>query len=209
MFAYCGNNPINRNDSAGQSWILAALIVACAVLLSSCGNNEPIIVPESGPYSSADDAARGFAQEAYAASSYIRHEYAATIYAETNDGVTTYNYTKPYSGDPHSVAIGYKNIPAGATVVAYIHTHPNYNDFSYKDKIAACELRQNLYLVNPDHQLQMYSPFENKTYSLGYISPSMLTDDQKSALVNQFKISWDTHLGSCDFQCEKKLWPTP
>ena len=39
MFAYCGNNPINRVDPTGEIWVwaaLAALAVTCVVALSSC-----------------------------------------------------------------------------------------------------------------------------------------------------------------------------
>ena len=46
MFAYCGNNPTNRIDPNGNSWL--ALIIAaavCVVTLSGCADTE------SGPYS--------------------------------------------------------------------------------------------------------------------------------------------------------------
>ena len=37
MFAYCGNNPVNRRDASGDLWVLAAIvIVACAVVLTGC-----------------------------------------------------------------------------------------------------------------------------------------------------------------------------
>ena len=37
MFAYCGNNPVNRVDPEGKSWIAVAILVAlCAVFLTGC-----------------------------------------------------------------------------------------------------------------------------------------------------------------------------
>ena len=45
MFAYCGNNPVNRIDSTGQFWftsiIIAAVALVCATVLSSCQESEP------------------------------------------------------------------------------------------------------------------------------------------------------------------------
>ena len=40
MFAYCGNNPVNRKDPTGQFWItaliVAAVVAVCTVALSGC-----------------------------------------------------------------------------------------------------------------------------------------------------------------------------
>ena len=42
MFAYCGNNPINRIDASGEWWIFAAIVtIFCVVTLSSCSSDEP------------------------------------------------------------------------------------------------------------------------------------------------------------------------
>ena len=53
MFAYCGNNPVNRADSSGEFWfaaIVVATMVICATLLSGCSNNKNT-QPKSVPYS--------------------------------------------------------------------------------------------------------------------------------------------------------------
>ena len=62
MFAYCGNNPVNRVDPTGQFWIeivlLGAVLVGCVALLSGCGSqtdSTPL------PYKTADEAAMAFA----------------------------------------------------------------------------------------------------------------------------------------------------
>ena len=51
MFAYCGNNPVNRTDATGQFWIsaiiIAAIVIVCATTLSSC-TKEPDPEPYSG-----------------------------------------------------------------------------------------------------------------------------------------------------------------
>jgi len=53
MFAYCGNNPVNRVDPTGQFWITALIVTAvvavCTVGLSGCSSNTPASAPE--PYS--------------------------------------------------------------------------------------------------------------------------------------------------------------
>ena len=45
MFAYCGNNPVNRVDSTGREWFTIMLVVAVvavfAVTLSSCSTSTP------------------------------------------------------------------------------------------------------------------------------------------------------------------------
>ena len=109
--------------------VLAALLIGTVAVLTSCSVKSE---PEPEPYKSADEAAKAFSEEVYGSSSYVRHEYATNIYSRTVDGETTYNYTSPYSGDPHSVPID-KLTPLGTTMVAYAHIHPNSNVFSDTD----------------------------------------------------------------------------
>ena len=52
MFAYCGNNPVNRKDPTGQFWITALIVAAvavCTIGLYSCSSNTPASASE--PYS--------------------------------------------------------------------------------------------------------------------------------------------------------------
>ena len=55
MFAYCGNNPVNRKDPTGQFWITALIVTAVAVVctfaLSSCSTQPTSDVGAASPYS--------------------------------------------------------------------------------------------------------------------------------------------------------------
>ena len=55
MFAYCGNNPVNRVDPTGQFWItsliVTAVAVVCTVALSSCSAQPTSDVGAASPYS--------------------------------------------------------------------------------------------------------------------------------------------------------------
>ena len=130
MYAYCGNNPVNRKDPAGQFWIAALIvttvIVGCAVTLSGCSAQPE---PAPLPYKTADEAAMAFANSTYSSSRYIRHEYSTEIYSRTINGKTTYNYNPSRVGTPHSASVS-NTIPKGTEFVAYAHTHPNSNVFS-------------------------------------------------------------------------------
>ena len=51
MFAYCGNNPVNRKDSSGNSWLLAVfVIVVCAVVMTGCSEQPESDVGAAQPY---------------------------------------------------------------------------------------------------------------------------------------------------------------
>ena len=207
MFAYCGNNPVNRVDPTGQFWITALIVTAvavvCTVALSGCSAK-----PKPEPYKSADDAAKAFSEQVYSSSSYIRHEYSTEIYSRTINGETTYNYNPPRAGNPHSASVG-NSTPKGTKTVAYAHTHPNSNVFSGADIRAAENLKIDAYVVGPNLELQRYSLSSASTTNLGVISPIALTDAQRSSLVTEFQVSWDAHIADgCDFNCGSMVWPT-
>ena len=208
MFAYCGNNPVNRIDSSGKFWGAVAAIVLVAVGIAStlggCSRSEK---PKS--YSSPDEAAKAFSESVYSSSIYIRHEYSTEIYSRTKNGITTYSYNTPHSGNPHNATVG-KRSPRGTTVVAYAHTHPNSNNFSTSDIQVAKKLQIDAYVVGPNLELQCYSFSENLITNLGGISPIELTEEQKASLVTEFRVSWDSHIADgCDFGCDGMQWPTP
>ena len=54
MFAYCGNNPVNRKDPTGQFWITALIVatvaVVCTVALSGCSAQPTSDVGAAKPY---------------------------------------------------------------------------------------------------------------------------------------------------------------
>ena len=54
MFAYCGNNPVNRKDPTGQFWITALIVatvaVACTIALSGCSAQPTSDVGAAKPY---------------------------------------------------------------------------------------------------------------------------------------------------------------
>ena len=54
MFAYCGNNPVNRKDPTGQFWITALIVTAvavvCTVALSGCSAQPTSDVGAAKPY---------------------------------------------------------------------------------------------------------------------------------------------------------------
>ena len=208
MFAYCLDDPVNMVDPVGDSAVaallLGALVVGIAAIL---GGSSSSAVPE--PYSSAEAAAKAFSEFTYGPSRYIRHEYSADIYSRTINGQTTYNYTTPQSGKPHSATVGGR-IPTGTRRVAYVHTHPNSNAFSTADIQAVVNLQMDGYVVGPNLILQRYNLSDGSVDELGAISPSILTSSQKSALTSNFRISWDKHIQEgCGFGCENMPWPTP
>lgn len=120
------------------------------------------------------------------------------IYAQTKNGVTTYNYTTPIAGNPHNIKLGRIQVPSGTKKVAAIHTRPKGITFSDAD-IANAERRGiNAFVVGPNLKLQKYNVISHKTSSLGRVYPIALTSWQKEALLSEFQISWDSHSETCD-----------
>ena len=157
-----------------------------------------------------------FANTTYSASRYIRHEYGTIIYSSTSNGITTYNYATPVAGSPHSVGYGNVKIPSGTTKVATAHTHPNSNVFSGLNPGAtsgdipnAINRGLDSYVIGPNLNLQKYSISSNSVSIIGVATPIVLTSKQQAELISQFQISWDSHLGQCQFGYEHMTWPTP
>mgnify|MGYP003557196372 CR=1 FL=1 len=46
MFAYCGNNPVNRCDPSGHLWRILLITTIFAVTFSACGTNDPGVAPD-------------------------------------------------------------------------------------------------------------------------------------------------------------------
>ena len=58
MFAYCGNNPVNRVDPTGEVWwvvaAVAVVIVACTVVLTSCTSSKNSSFGAASPYTASN-----------------------------------------------------------------------------------------------------------------------------------------------------------
>ena len=204
MFAYCGNNPVMRADYTGEGWFAVCLTIFALVFLSGC--MEPKTPPPT-PYTSADDAAAAFAEEIYSTSYYVGFEYASVIYSITENGITTYGYTTPTAHDPHESYVD--NLPPeGTAYVAYIHTHPNSNEFSPSDRDRAGDLRCGAYMIGPNLQLQYYNYITDNVTPIRLISPSPLTAGRRAELCAEFQDKWDYHISKgCDFGCASMKWP--
>ena len=193
MFAYCGNNPINRVDSNGQFWLAALLIAAGSLfLLSGCSAND-------NEFKSADEAAIDFAKKTYSATEYTKHEYSTEIY--TTNGGKTYKYTEPAIGSPHkATGLDMNRVPEDGTPVAYAHTHPTYNGFSQGDIDAANHYSVDAYVVSPSYELIKYINGSNDFGGayVALIEPFPLSESQKRELVG-WRIAWDEHItAGCD-----------
>ena len=161
----------------------------------------------SAGFSSANLAAKDFAQSVYSSSEYARIEYAATIYSLNGK----YYYYNVHSGNPHSVGVS-KSVPSGATYVAFIHTHPNSENFSSADKDVAESFGGYAYVVTPSYSLKRYATSNNATttpYTNLTIYP--LTSSEKASLKSSLSSTWYGHFvdGTCpsNFGCENKIWP--
>ena len=55
--------------------------------------------------------------------------------------------------------------------------------------------------------LQRYNVSDGTVSVIDTIKPIHLNEKVKKSLRERFKKSWVSHLGSCDFGCEKKEWP--
>jgi len=162
---------------------------------------------QENSYLSADEAAVAFAKEIYAASLYIRHEYSAGIYSVKIGENVYYNYTIPREGNPHSVLIS--STTTLGTMVAYVHTHPNSNEFSKSDKDVAEKFSIDAYVISPNFKLQKYNASDGTTVIVAIVFPNELTEAQKSSLEAEFQDSWEDHVaGGCAFNCSHKNWPT-
>ena len=223
LYIYCNNNPVNLVDPSGQSALDSLLVLAGALAGASvgalsastssaqkgayAGTATALSATNKKSYSTPDDAARGFAEENYSASRYIRHEYGAVIYSASSGGKTTYHYTPVVVGTPHNVDYGgIVNLP---TAIATVHTHPNNNYFSPSDMRNSESRRMDNYMVGPNLKINVYHFDSRTTNILGVITPNPLSERDKKELVGEFQILWDQHVQSCPAGCKSVEWPTP
>ena len=206
MYNYCGNNPVNRIEN-GYKW-LESLKQFVQKLVETSKRDWSKLFSKKQSYDSADEAAMAFANETYNKSSYVRIEYAAEIYYVMDGKNKKYYYTTPRAYEPHGAKVGEYNVLDNGVYVAYVHTHPNSNEFSTADKRVANNMGVNAYVVGPNLILQKYNQSKGKITELGSVTPIELTQREKEQLKNQFAAKWDEHIKEgCDFSCENKVWP--
>ena len=193
MFAYCNNSPVAHADSQGTRCVPAGRH-------ESAGRKY---------YNTADEAAKAFAEETHSSSKYIRHEYGTEIYSREINGKIKYTYSPPRVGSPHSVMVGYST-PPGTKYVAFAHTHPNLDDFSYEDKRLADRQKVNAYVVGPSGYLMRKDLFFEESICVGEIFSDPLSEFQRETLAAKYRESWEQHLtNGCGsgFACSS-IWPT-
>jgi hypothetical protein len=210
LYTYCWNNPIYYMDYSGRFplVIAIALLVGVATLMTGCSSISSNNEVSSGPYSSADEAAKAFSKLIYNSSLYIQHEYATVIYSMNIDGEIVYDYVTPWAGTPHEVEIN-MTVPSEATIVAYAHTHPNGDRFSGNDIMIAKTYEIDAYVVGPDYYLKKYDWKSGEAVRIGKIRAVSLSDEDKARLEDEFADSWNEHISQpCKYECDKKIWPT-
>lgn len=199
MFTYCVNNSVIKTDPSGY--------ISSNIYFPVCWGGVGSSL-KTGPYDSADDAAKAFSEYFYGASQFIRFEYGTEIYAINTNGKRQYYFNYPTVGGPHGVLVGYP-VPQGAEMVAYAHTHPNSILFSSQDINVAKDFMCDAYVVGPRYQLFKYSWLSDSMSYLGKITPRELSSREKVILVFNFSALWEEHLRSqCEFSCISKQWPS-
>ena len=106
--------------------------------------------------------------------------------------------------------------PSGTDYVAFVHIHPNSNNFSDGDRELAQKHNVNAYVVGPNKELQIFDLAILDDRSLGQISPEPLNDWQRDPLKRMAWATWNSHLNSgCHMfsnsknnsSCNNKIWP--
>ena len=136
MYAYCGNNPVNRIDSEGEFWwaVILATVVFAAILTSCENQNESLEGTPADPkarrsFDSYDEAVNTMLSECYntALEDEFKYEYGAVIFQYDGDPKF---YTNGVGTDCLPDKIYFENKypydDKTVTPVADIHTHPRY-----------------------------------------------------------------------------------
>ena len=133
MYAYCGNNPVNRIDSEGEFWwaVILATVVLTAIL-TSCGNqNESLEGTPADPkarrsFDTYDEALNTMIKETSDKAYSVGHsrEYGAAIFQYPGDDRY---YTNGAESGEYADGVDYLNrYPSGeegVVLVAFIHSH--------------------------------------------------------------------------------------
>ena len=168
MFAYCGNNPVNRIDPSGQSWAdvknwFAEKWNSVKEKFESLKKKAEKFI--NFPYDTADEAATVSGKGLNILTQVTDNEYGQGIVydEETN----SYGLTNVISGEHSSVDFG-DIISDNENLIAVVHSHPNCtghigNEFSneiqnpsgkpYGDWLVASSNSINVYLAAPNGNL--------------------------------------------------------
>ena len=165
MFAYCGNNPVNRRDDSGRFWewvVIAGLVVG---LLTGCSQQE------EPTYTSEEIAAFDAGVKVREYTNKDNHEYICGIY-RTNTG--EYLAGSYYKGNHASVSylevLEESKEYSDRSLVALVHSHPycsghipnefskyirdeNGEIYTYGDLLVSAETGLSIYLAAPDGNL--------------------------------------------------------
>ena len=129
MFAYCGNNPVNRVDPTGEIWFLIAVGAAIAIVTIVCEQAayknaektyeeyDDVIVVENGKVSNANQASY---KDIWALSAYVRY------YTDSGAQGTSYGLAIEWAahkvGDSLGMSGG-KDLDFGKTIVSDFEDH--------------------------------------------------------------------------------------
>lgn len=168
----------------------------------------------STTYTTADAAALAWANYVHSSTYYIRFEFAANIYVNSSG---TYYLSATVAGAPHSVSP--PSVPSGTTRVAYIHSHPNGNEFSDGDKEYGDYYGINGYVSAPTtyggtsaFRLLRYNVSNKTTTVVQAISLRSLSSVERITLLAIYQDLWYNHIiPSCvnygNGGCAARKWP--
>ena len=139
MFAYCSNNPVMGYDPSGESilgaLVLLGVVAISALLLTSCGGEQPphVIASGSADQELIDYLVPGGCEDEVGAlnkaidelTPYLNdsHESGGYIYKRSN-GKYYFSGVTQKGATATSCIIDMSGAPSDATIVATIHTHP-------------------------------------------------------------------------------------
>lgn len=123
-------------------------------------------------------------------------------------GVCLYYLSSVRVGTPHggSFSVMPDN---GNPVVAFVHTHPNSEDFSPIDKQSSTKWNVLAYVATPSYSLKKYDPVQASTIFVNSFTPRQLNNNEKRMLEKKYRQKWINHINQgCRFNCINLIWPT-
>ena len=198
MFAYCGNNPVNIVDPAGQSWkdiknwVSKKWNSAKKSLENTWDSLKKKVTNtfKKLPYDTAHEAATALGKKLNNLTQQDNNEYGQGIIY--NRITNTYGLTNIVQGEHSSVSFG-SIINNNENLVAVVHSHPycnghdgnnfsniiiNDNGITYGDWAVAESQKINVYLAAPNGNLYvMY--WDNGEYNQNFVCDGLPIDDSR------------------------------